>query len=88
MATISQETHNLLLLVYHQHQAQKVMQIHEKALILYERDLVLALRFQLLILLFQVTFPSFQLLLSPLDLVQRHLHSLTLKLLRQQSRLV
>ena len=85
MATISQETHNLLLLVYHQHQAQKVMQIHEKALILYERDLILALESQLLILLFQVTFPNSQLLLSPLDLVQRHLHSLALKLLEQQS---
>ena len=86
VATISQGTHNLLLLVYHRHQAQKVMQTHEKALILYEHDLILALVSLLLILLFQVTFPSFQLLPSPLDLGQRHLHSLTLKLLGQQSR--
>ena len=86
VATISQGTHNLLLLVYHRHQAQKVMQTHEKALILYEHDLILALVSLLLILLFQVTFPSFQLLPSPLDLGQRHLHSLTLELLRQQSR--
>ena len=65
-----------------------VMQTHEKALILYEHDLILALVSLLLILLFQVTFPSFRLLLSPLDLVQRHLHSLALKLLEQQSHLV
>ena len=87
VATISQGTHNLLLLVYHQHQAQKVMQTHEKALILYEHDLILALVSLLLILLFQVTFPSFQLLPSPLDLGQRHLHSLVLKLPKQQSHL-
>ena len=42
VATISQEIHNLLLLIYHLHQAQKVMQTHEKALILYEHDLILA----------------------------------------------